>query len=137
MPPTQDVPFNAVVRFAPPATGLECGGSFTPGCRNSGERNQRLGSITKAGSTMARWLLAQVTYNVLRKDPRLREWFKRIKRRWSKRRRSVRPESRPNPTCASEMNADDNVDARKVAATFGAQRRGPVGPTGDSPDSRS
>jgi transposase len=54
---------------------------LTPGCRNSGENNQRLGSITKAGSGMARWLLAQVTHKVLRKDARLREWFKRIKRR--------------------------------------------------------
>src|SRR5207249_9522563 len=54
---------------------------LTPGCRNSGENNLRLGSITKAGSTMARWLLAQLVYIVLRKDARLREWFKRIKRR--------------------------------------------------------
>jgi transposase len=54
---------------------------LTPGCRNSGENNQRLGSITKAGSGMARWLLAQMTHKVLRKDARLREWFKRIKRR--------------------------------------------------------
>jgi hypothetical protein len=54
---------------------------LTPGCRNSGENDQRLGRITKAGSTMARWLLAQVTHKVLRKDARLREWFKRIKRR--------------------------------------------------------
>ena len=54
---------------------------LTPGCRNSGENNQRLGSITKAGSSMARWLLAQVTHQALRKDARLREWFKRIKRR--------------------------------------------------------
>jgi hypothetical protein len=30
---------------------------------------------------MARWLLAQVTHKVLRKDARLREWFKRLKRR--------------------------------------------------------
>ena len=30
---------------------------------------------------MARWLLAQVTYNAMRKDARLREWCKRIKRR--------------------------------------------------------
>ena len=30
---------------------------------------------------MARWLLAQVTINVLRRDARLREWFKRLKRR--------------------------------------------------------
>lgn len=54
---------------------------LTPGCRNGGENNQRLGSITKAGSGMARWLLAQATHKVLRKDARLREWFKRIKRR--------------------------------------------------------
>jgi len=54
---------------------------LTPGCRNSGEANQRLGRITKAGSSMARWLLAQVTHKVLRKDTRLREWFKRIRRR--------------------------------------------------------
>jgi transposase len=54
---------------------------LTPGCRNSGENDQRLGSITKAGSALARWLLAQVTHKVLRKDARLREWFKRIKRR--------------------------------------------------------
>src|SRR6516164_2975404 len=54
---------------------------LTPGCRNTGEKTQRLGSITKAGSSMARWLLAQVTINVLRRDARLREWFKRVKRR--------------------------------------------------------
>ena len=30
---------------------------------------------------MARWLLAQVTHKLLRKDARLREWFKRMKRR--------------------------------------------------------
>ena len=54
---------------------------LTPGCRNSGESDQRLGRITKAGSPAARWLLAQLVYKVLRKDGRLREWFKRIKRR--------------------------------------------------------
>ena len=30
---------------------------------------------------MARWLLAEVTIKVLRRDVRLREWFKRLKRR--------------------------------------------------------
>jgi transposase len=54
---------------------------ITPGCRNSGENNQRLGSITKAGSGLARWLLAQMIHKVLRKDARLRDWFKRVKRR--------------------------------------------------------
>jgi transposase len=43
--------------------------------------NKRLGSITKAGSSMARWLLAQVAYQALKQDKPLREWFKRIKRR--------------------------------------------------------
>ena len=69
-----------VQRF-PRASSLPNYWGLTPGCRNSGEKSQRLGSITKAGSAMARWLLAQVTLNVLRKDARLREWFKRIKRR--------------------------------------------------------
>ena len=69
-----------VERF-PRAQSLANYWGLTPGCRNSGENNQRLGSITKAGSAMARWLLAQVTHKVLRKDARLREWFKRIKRR--------------------------------------------------------
>ena len=69
-----------VERF-PRAHSLANYWGLTPGCRNSGENNQRLGSITKAGSAMARWLLAQVTHKVLRKDARLREWFKRIKRR--------------------------------------------------------
>jgi transposase len=69
-----------VERF-PRAHSLANYWGLTPGCRNSGENNQRLGRITKAGSSMARWLLAQVTINVLRKDARLREWFKRIRRR--------------------------------------------------------
>lgn len=63
---------NYVKRF-----GLLCAadvdekdGADTPGCRNSGENNQRLGSITKAGSAMARWLLAELTHKVLRKDAR-------------------------------------------------------------------
>ena len=69
-----------VERF-PRAHSLANYWGLTPGCRNSGENNQRLGSITKAGSSMARWLLAQVTIKVLRRDARLREWFKRVKRR--------------------------------------------------------
>ena len=69
-----------VERF-PRAHSLANYWGLTPGCRNSGENNQRLGSITKAGSTTARWLLAQLVHKVLRRDARLREWFKRIKRR--------------------------------------------------------
>jgi transposase len=69
-----------VERF-PRAHSLANYWGLTPGCRNSGEKDQRLGRITKAGSSTARWLLAQVVHRVLRKDARLREWFKRIKRR--------------------------------------------------------
>ena len=69
-----------VERF-PRAHSLANYWGLTPGCRNSGENDQRLGRITKAGSATARWLLAQLVHKVLRKDARLREWFKRIKRR--------------------------------------------------------
>jgi transposase len=69
-----------VERF-PRARSLANYWGLTPGCRNSGENTQRLGNITKAGSGLARWLLAQVTHKVLRKDARLREWYKRIRRR--------------------------------------------------------
>ncbi len=69
-----------VKRF-PRARSLANYWGLTPGCRNSGEHNQRLGRITKAGSNMARWLLAQVTHQALRKDAQLREWYKRIRRR--------------------------------------------------------
>lgn len=67
---------GGVTRF-PRAHSLANYWGLTPGCRNSGENNQRLGRITKAGSNIARWLLAQVTHQ----DARLREWYKRIKRR--------------------------------------------------------
>ena len=54
---------------------------LTPGCRNSGEATQRLGSITKQGSRIVRYLLDQAVVNVLRFDAAMRDWFKRIKKR--------------------------------------------------------
>ena len=54
---------------------------LTPGCRNSGEKNERLGRITKAGSSMARWVLGQASKHILRTDPAMRAWFKRLKRK--------------------------------------------------------
>jgi transposase len=54
---------------------------LTPGCRNSGEATQRLGSITKRGSKMVRYLLNQAVIKVLRYDGAMRTWFKRIKKR--------------------------------------------------------
>ena len=51
---------------------------LTPGVRDSGDSKGRRGQITKAGSTMARWLLAQVTLHVLRRDPVMKRWYKPI-----------------------------------------------------------
>jgi len=54
---------------------------LTPGCRNSGEATDRLGSITKQGSAMARFILSQMVLHVLRKDAYMRAWYRRIKKR--------------------------------------------------------
>jgi transposase len=54
---------------------------LTPGCRNSGDTKQRLGSITKAGSQLARRLLGHMVLHVLRKDAWMRSWYQRIKAR--------------------------------------------------------
>jgi transposase len=67
-------------RFPRPASLANYWG-LTPGCRNSGEATKRLGSITKQGSAMARFILAQVILHVLRRDAHVRAWYTRIKRR--------------------------------------------------------
>jgi len=54
---------------------------LTPGCNNSGDATKRLGSITKRGSKMVRYLLNQAVVSVLRFDGAMRLWFKRIKKR--------------------------------------------------------
>jgi transposase len=54
---------------------------LTPGCRNSGEATDRLGSITKEGSAVARFILGQLVLHVLRKDASMRSWYKRLKQR--------------------------------------------------------
>jgi transposase len=67
-------------RFRRPASLANYFG-LTPGCRNSGEANQRLGSITKRGSKIVRYLLGQAVVKVLRFDAAMRGWYKRIKQR--------------------------------------------------------
>jgi transposase len=52
----------------------------TPGSRSSGE-TERMGSITKAGHPLIRFLLGQMVLNGLRSDPGLRRWYQRIKRK--------------------------------------------------------
>lgn len=69
-----------VSRFPKPRSLANYWG-LTPGCRDSGEAKQRLGSITKQGSAQARFVLGQAVVHVLRKDAVLRHWYKGIKRR--------------------------------------------------------
>jgi transposase len=58
---------------------------LVPSCRNSGEATERLGSITKEGSPIARYVLGQLVLHVLRRDGEMRAWHRRIKlRRGSK-----------------------------------------------------
>ncbi|MGA2617762.1 MAG: IS110 family transposase [Thermoguttaceae bacterium] len=54
---------------------------LTPGYHNSGEATQRLGSITKRGSKIVRYLVGQAVVHVLRFDAAMRDWYKRIKKR--------------------------------------------------------
>lgn len=69
-----------IERFPRPASLANYWG-LTPGCRNSGDVTDRLGSITKQGSAMARFILGQLVLHVLRRDGQMRAWFARIKRR--------------------------------------------------------
>jgi len=54
---------------------------LTPACRNSGDATDRLGSITKQGSAWARFQLGQMVMHVLRRDPAMKAWYGRIKKR--------------------------------------------------------
>ena len=54
---------------------------LTPGCRNSGDATDRLGSITKEGSALVRFILGQMVLHVLRRDPYVKAWYGRIKKR--------------------------------------------------------
>jgi len=58
---------------------------LTPGCRNSGNAQDRLGSITKQGSKTARFILGQLVVHLLKHDPKMKDWYRKIKlRRGSK-----------------------------------------------------
>lgn len=71
---------GSIDRFVRPGSLANYWG-LTPGCRNSGEVTGRLGSITKQGSAVVRFLLGQLVLHVLRRDPSMRAWFSRIKKR--------------------------------------------------------
>lgn len=69
-----------IARFPKPASLVNYWG-LAPTSRNSGEQTQRLGSISKQGSAIARFLLGQMVLHVLKRDPRMKQWYRRIKRR--------------------------------------------------------
>ena len=71
---------GAIDRFPRPRSLANYFG-LTPGCRNSGETTDRLGSITKDGSRLARFLLGQLVLHVLKRDATMRAWYARIKHR--------------------------------------------------------
>lgn len=71
---------GGIERFPRPGSLANYWG-LTPRCRNSGEVTDRLGSITKQGSALARFFLGQMVLHVLRRDSEMRTWYGRIKRR--------------------------------------------------------
>ena len=71
---------GSVERF-PHAGSLAKYWGLTPRSNNSGDARQRLGSITKEGSALARFMLGQMVLHVLRRDAAIKEWYCRIKKR--------------------------------------------------------
>jgi transposase len=69
-----------VTRFARPQSLANYWG-LVPACRNSGDATQRIGSITKQGSPLARFILGQLVLHVLRRDGQMRRWYNQLKRR--------------------------------------------------------
>lgn len=69
-----------VARFPRPGSLANYWG-LTPSCRNSGDATDRLGSITKEGSALARFILGQMVLHALRRDGAMKQWYGRIKRR--------------------------------------------------------
>jgi len=53
---------------------------LTPGCHNTAGKH-RVGGITKRGNAIARQVLNFAVIHVLRKDPAMKEWHKKIKNR--------------------------------------------------------
>jgi transposase len=72
--------FGRIERFRRPRSLANYIG-LVPGCRNSGLATDRLGSITKDGSRIARFILGQLVLHTLRQDRWMRQWYQQIKRR--------------------------------------------------------
>jgi transposase len=69
-----------ISRFPRPASLANFWG-LAPSCGNSGDKTQRIGSITKEGSRQVRFLLGQMVLHVLRKDKQIRDWYREVRKR--------------------------------------------------------
>ena len=69
-----------VSRFARPRSLANYWG-LTPTCHNSGEKTQRLGSISKEGAALPRFILGQLVLHVLKRDGKLRAWYLGLRKR--------------------------------------------------------
>ena len=54
---------------------------ITPGCNNSGKKSNRLGAITKAGSSQVRSILGTLVTHVVRKDKWMKKVYQKIKQK--------------------------------------------------------
>ncbi len=66
-----------ITRFKTPGSLANYFG-LTPGCHNTAGK-QRLGGITKTGSPVARQVLNFAVNHIVRKDPEMKAWHKKIK----------------------------------------------------------
>ena len=69
-----------ISRFAGPRALANYFG-LTPTCKNSGEQTKRLGGISKEGSNLVRFILGLMVTQVVRHDPWMRSFYRRIKKR--------------------------------------------------------
>lgn len=69
-----------ISRFAGPRALANYFG-LTPTCKNSGEQTKRLGGISKEGSKLVRFILGLMVTPVARRDPWMRSFYRRIKKR--------------------------------------------------------
>ena len=69
---------NDINRFRNPDSLANYFG-LTPGCRNSGKSTQKIGGITKAGSSDARNVLNCAVNQQIRTDPQMKRWYSKLK----------------------------------------------------------
>lgn len=91
---------------------------LTPGCHNTAGK-QRLGGITKAGSSIARQVLNFAVNHIIRKDPEMKAWHKKIKNAtWRKDCKSGRyAKTRDDPLAHVALGQAVSISIRSGAIT--------------------